>query len=130
MLIVEAVEFWKNVEMKNGQPIFSERYNHIQFKHYPITVEALNLAIHFRAIGDFDGYYFVRVRLGDQIIHETSLNGLHGRDAGGGGNFGIVANIQQITFPSPGVYTFDIIIEDPVLYSMPLTVEPPIAPRK
>lgn len=122
MLAVIGVEFWKNVKMQNGQPVYSGKYDQLHFDHYPVTVDVLHLAIHFRALGDFDGYYFIRVRHEDQIVHETSLSAVHGRDAGGGGSFDMVANVQGVTFPNPGQYIFEVMIEDTMLYGAPLTL--------
>jgi len=129
-LTVLSAIFYKKVEQKPGhQPVFSGRYKELLFTDYP-TTQTITLAMEFRGVGNIDGYWFIRVRHNNQVIHETSLSNLHAQDRGTGGNFGFISNIQGIAFPEPGIYTFDIIFDNQNIFSTLLTLIKPKDNRK
>lgn len=124
MLTVKSATFYKNVHQVAGQqPVFSGKYNELEFDSYPVTTDIATLAFDFHAAGELNFLFFIRVRVGDQVIHETALSHITAHDRGTGGDFGFIGNIQGITFPTPDIYWFDIVVkempsgEDSVLHS-------------
>ena len=122
MLTVNSVEFYERVEQVNGQPVFAGKYEQLHFANYPATTRIPAIAIYIHADGAFKGSYFIRVRLGERIIFKSTPTSIHGPDTGDGENIGLVNAIESITFHSTGVYMFDIVFEDVVIYSAPLTL--------
>jgi len=123
MLTVNSVGFYKKVKQIKGKPpVFSGKYEELHFATYPARTQLPAIVINCRAVGEFDGLYFIRVRLGERVIYESAPASLRGRGARNGEDLVVVSDIESIAFHSTGVYVFDIIFNDVLLYSAPLAL--------
>lgn len=130
-LTVNSANFYDNVSNVRGNAVFSGQYSELHFDVFPTTTDIGILAVDLHVVGDVDGVCFIRARLGEQVVHETSRNllRLSGREGVNSGDIDFSLTIESITLPLPGLYWFDFIFNDVVLHSTPLTLAEPKTPK-
>ena len=72
--------------------------------------------------GDADRDENPKLRRGREQKSGGALRALRGRGARNGEDLVVVSDIESIAFHSTGVYVFDIIFNDVLLYSAPLAL--------
>ena len=123
MLIVNSAKFYENFQALDDQVSFSEEYTSLTFSNYPTDPKTIILAIDFHISEPINGYWFIRVALNRQLIHETTLSHIEFEDVGNGKDVDFIGNINDIVFPKTGVYNFDIIFKDAVIHTIPLALQ-------
>jgi hypothetical protein len=107
---------------ETSQVDFTGEFKELVFKVYPVIAKEFTIAIDYHAVGMVKGLMFIRVRSGNETIYESALSNIEIKGIGDGKDFGMITKINDITFPRQGLYMFDIVFDNVVLHSAPLTI--------